>query len=513
LLLLLISILCCLLGVLYIYLTQVYIYWKKRGVPFLEPSFPAGNVMELILAKRTIAEVYNDFYQNLSGHKFAGLYQIQRPVLIIMDPDLIKNILVKDFEHFQDHGLPFDEDFDPLGANLFMLNGNKWKNLRSKLSPTFTSGRLKMMFQTLFECGQELERYFEKPANVEDILDVKEILARFTTDVIASCAFGIHCNCLRNPDAEFRRWGRKIFEPSLNRNLRDILYFMVPQLAIALRIPNTPPGISKFFMKVVEETVGYRERNNVTRNDFMQLLIQLKNQGYLETDNQDNEKVQSHTTLSAKELAAQIFVFFAAGFETSATTMSFCLYELALNLDIQDRLRNEIDTVLKKREGSVTYEDIQEMKYLDKVISETLRKYPPLGILNRECTKRYEIPGTNVILEKGIQVVIPTMGMHYDPQYFPEPEKFDPERFSEEAKSTRHHYAYLPFGEGPRICIGMRFGLLQTKVGLVSALSKYEFHVCEETAVPLAFDPKSFILCPVGGIKLQIRNRKEVQQK
>jgi len=75
-------------------------------------------------------------------------------------------------------------------------------------------------------------------------------------------------------------------------------------------------------------------------------------------------------------------------------------------------------------------------------------------ILNRECTKRYKIPGTNVILEKGIQVVIPTMGMHYDPQYFPKPEKFDPERFSEEAKSKRHHYAYLPFGEGPRICIG-----------------------------------------------------------
>ena len=79
-----------------------------------------------------------------------------------------------------------------------------------------------------------------------------------------------------------------------------------------------------------------------------------------------------------------------------------------------------------------------------------------MPILNRECTKRYQIPGTNVILEKGIQVVIPTMGIHYDPQYFPEPEKFDPERFSEEAKSKRHHYVYLPFGGGPRICIGKK---------------------------------------------------------
>jgi len=272
-------------------------YWKKRGIPFLEPSFPAGNAWEMILAKKTIGEVYNGVYQKFSGHKFVGLYHIHRPALFVMDPDLIKNIFVKDFEHFQDHGFPFDEDVDPLGANLFMLNGEKWKNLRAKLSPTFTSGRLKMMFQTLFECGQELEKYYKEPANVEDILDVKEVLARFSTDVIASCAFGIQCNCLKNPDAEFRRWGRKIFDPSFNQNLRDMLYFMIPHLAIALRIPNTKPDVSKFFMKVVEETVGYRERNNITRNDFMQLLIQLKNQGYLETDSQDNEKSQSEYQL------------------------------------------------------------------------------------------------------------------------------------------------------------------------------------------------------------------------
>jgi hypothetical protein len=153
------------------------------------------------------------------------------------------------------------------------------------------------MFHTVVECGQELEKYFEEPANREDVLDVKEVLARFTTDVIASCAFGIQCNCLRNPDAEFRRWGRKTFEPSLNQNLRDIINFMMPRLAIALRIANIPSDISKFFMKVVDETVAYRERNSVTRDDFMQLLIQLKNHGYLDTDIQDNEKVQSEYCL------------------------------------------------------------------------------------------------------------------------------------------------------------------------------------------------------------------------
>jgi cytochrome P450 family 6 len=281
------------LGVIYLYFTYVYTYWKKRKVPFLGPRFPTGNALDIILSRRTMGEIYKNFYRKFSGYKFAGLYQIHRPVLLLVDPDLIKNILVRDFGHLQDHGFPVDEDNDPLNASLLRLNGDKWKTLRSKLSPTFAVGKLKMMFQTLVECGHELEKYFEEPANREDIIELKEILARFTTDVIASCAFGIQCNCLRNPDAEFRRWGRKLFEPSVNQNLRDILYFMVPTLAISLKIAITPPDISNFYMKMIKETVEYRERNNISRNDFMQLLIQLKNRGYLDTNNQGNGKCQS----------------------------------------------------------------------------------------------------------------------------------------------------------------------------------------------------------------------------
>jgi len=94
------------------------------------------------------------------------------------------------------------------------------------------------------------------------------------------------------------------------------------------------------------------------------------------------------------------------------------------------------------------------MTYLDKVVAEILRKYPPLPMLNRECSKPYKIPGTDTVLEKGIPVFIPVTALHYDPNYYPEPERFDPERFSDEEKQKRHHYVYLPFGEGPRICIG-----------------------------------------------------------
>jgi cytochrome P450 family 6 len=180
-----------------------------------------------------------------------------------------------------------------------------------------------------------------------------------------------------------------------------------------------------------------------------------------------------------------------------------------LHQDIEDRLLEEIDVVLEKHDGKITYEGIQEMEYLDKVVSETLRKYPPIPNLHRECTKDYKIPGTDVVLEKGITTFIPVLALHYDPKYYPEPERFDPERFNEEEKAKRHHYVYLPFGEGPRLCIAMRFGLMQIKVGLVSLLSKYQFSMSKKTPIPLVLDPRSNSLFTKGGMWLQIRKRVE----
>jgi cytochrome P450 family 6 len=407
-----------------------------------------------------------------------------------------------------------NEEIEPLSAHLFSLTGMTWRNLRVRLTPTFTSGKLKMMFQRLVECGQELERCLEKLGETGDVIEFKDVLARFSTDVISSCAFGIECNCLKNEDAEFRQWGRKIFEPSLKRMVIGILSGIAPVVLDTLKLSTLDSQVSKYFRNMVQETVEYREKNNVKRNDFLQLLIQLKTKGLLDdeekTEDQNNETNKNTETaegMSMNCLAAQAFVFFIAGFETSSTTMTFCLYELAISPDIQEVLRNEIDTVLEKHDGNISYEAIQEMTYLDKVVAETLRKHPPVPMLTRKCSRPYKIPGSDIVLEKGTRVLIPLASLHHDPKYYPEPDRFDPERFSDEEKQKRHHYVYLPFGEGPRNCIGMRFGLMQTKVGLVSLLSKYEISVSEKTPIPLEIDTKSFTLAPRGGMWLNIKRR------
>ncbi|PNF31791.1 putative cytochrome P450 6a14 [Cryptotermes secundus] len=505
----------CVLSVVYAYFKWSFTYWKKRNVPYVEPCFPFGNFKEVALMRKEFGYVIRDIYTRLEGHRYGGVYIISRPRLFLLDPDLIKDVLVKDFSTFHDRGVYMNEETAPLSGHLFSLPGKRWRNLRIKLTPTFTSGKMKMMFQRLVECGDELKLCLENIAGRGEVIEVKDILARFSTDVISSCAFGIECNCLNNDDAEFRQWGRKIFEPSIQRIIIGILSAVAPVVLDKLKLSIFDSDVSKYFLKMVQETVEYREKNNVKRNDFMQLLIQLKEKGSLDSEQgaEDRSEEEMNGTcetadgLSMNSLAAQAFVFFLAGFETSSTTMTFCLYEMSVNPDIQERLRTEIDMVLEKHDGKLSYEAVQEMSYLDKVVSETLRKYPPLPTVNRESSKKYKIPETDIVLDTGTRVFIPVIGLHHDPKYYPEPDRFDPERFSEEEKQKRHHYVYLPFGEGPRICIGMRFGLMQTKVGLVSLLSKYQFSVSKKTPVPLMFDPRSFILAPAGGMWLQIKKR------
>ncbi|KAL9708001.1 hypothetical protein quinque_011519 [Culex quinquefasciatus] len=229
----------------------------------------------------------------------------------------------------------------------------------------------------------------------------------------------------------------------------------------------------------------------------MDLLIKLKNVEPLE------EGSDNLGPLTFNEIAAQAFLFFLAGFETSSTTLSYCMYELARNSDIQDKARKSVSEVLKQH-GSMSYEAVQDMKYLECCINESLRKYPPVANIFRDITMNYKVPNSGVILEKGYRVAIPVYGIHHDPEYYPDPETFNPDRFTPEQSTKRHPMAFLPFGEGPRNCIGLRFGMLQTKVGLAYLLQKFRFKPTARTPSPLKIAPSNVIMSPEGGLWLKV---------
>lgn len=143
------------------------------------------------------------------------------------------------------------------------------------------------------------------------------------------------------------------------------------------------------------------------------------------------------------------------------------------------------------------------LNYFD--IIEALRKYPPVSVINRMARNDYNVPGTNHVIEKGTAVFIPSFAIQRDPDYYPDPEKFDPDRFENEEVKRRHPMAWLPFGEGPRNCIGLRFGMMQSRIGLVTLLKNFEFSLSSTTVQPLTFISNSFVLIPEGGVFLKLK--------
>lgn len=145
-----------------------------------------------------------------------------------------------------------------------------------------------------------------------------------------------------------------------------------------------------------------------------------------------------------------------------------------------------------------------------KFIAETLRKYPVLSVLTRGCVQEYQIPGTDVKIEKGVEVMVPVLALHRDERYYEEPLKFNPDRFNAEnmIETNQTSRPYYPFGDGPRTCIAMRLGQIQAKVGLVLMLQhcRYELHD-ELKNDELKFDPTQFLLSPLGGLCLRIFQR------
>uniref|UniRef100_A0A1B6ED32 Cytochrome P450 n=1 Tax=Clastoptera arizonana TaxID=38151 RepID=A0A1B6ED32_9HEMI len=222
-----------------------------------------------------------------------------------------------------------------------------------------------------------------------------------------------------------------------------------------------------------------------------------------------NANKKDNMILDDKHIASNLYMFFIAGFETVSNTLSNILVELAANIKVQERLREEVT----REDGKLTYDVINNMAYMKKVVSETLRKYPPVINVARECTKVYHIPGSDVTLEKGTMVTIPVYAIQNDPQYFDNPQEFNPERFSDENKQNIRKGTYLPFGNGPRNCIGMRFALLELHLATASLVSRYKFTLSPKMKYPMEFDKSSIFLKAKGGVWLRMERLKDNSHK
>lgn len=209
---------------------------------------------------------------------------------------------------------------------------------------------------------------------------------------------------------------------------------------------------------------------------------------------------------------AQCITFFLAGFNALSLSPSFLVHELVVNPDIQHRLFEEIEEAHRNRNGAAfTFDVLQNMKYLDQVLSEALRRWTLAVVTDRSVNKPYVLEssdGSKVQLNVGDGIWFPVDAIHMDPKYYPNPEIFDPERFSDENKGNIQSGTYFPFGVGPRNCIGSRFALLGVKAIVYHLILNFKLEMSEHTQHPLKLrNGPSANLIPEKGFWANIRAR------
>ncbi|GBM46364.1 Cytochrome P450 3A8 [Araneus ventricosus] len=391
-------------------------YWKKRGVPHVPRKNFFARLYEM--NKKGMAGLVKDLGLSKLGRVY-GTFEGSKPVVIVTDPDLLRDILVKDF-----HVFPYrrvSNIGDPVADSVVMnLTGDDWKRVRTIITPAFTSKRMRQ--------GATIFKFRRREA-------------------------------IKAPDNMGKEGLQSAFKSLLEEN-RDITEDETDRFGSIISNGIAPP-------------------------------------------------TQKYKKLSETELLAQCVLFFLVGYETTATVLTFSAYSLAVNPEWQEKLIKEVDEAFEKH-SEMSYDSVRDMKILDAVVSETLRMHPPLASTERAAVEDYELGNTGVLVEKGMHVLIPIYGMHYDPEFFEDPEIFKPERFMDFSDPKHPQYAYLPFGMGPRNCLGMRFALLEIKVCLANLLHRYRLKPHSSTKVPLEYK-KGLVLLTVTELPLILEKRTDVK--
>lgn len=476
---------------LYKWSTSTFDYWKKRNVPTPYKPLPlVGNLGRVVTNDLNIGYLWKKMCDENLHERFFGFYMTRKPVLILNDADLIMQVMLKEFSLFNDKGFDPDTEFDMILNNLFFVTGSKWKFQRNKFAPAFTTGKLKSMFSQINQSSSSFVTYLMKLSTNKNSLEVnlKTSIEDLFTDIVCKCILGLNMHSIENPDKEYKEIQCATLKPNWRLHVKQVFLFLSPFIDRKIRI--TDKHIEDWFYGFAQQNVKVRTENKIQRNDLLQTLINVYSE-YHKID------VKSTEYFGLRQLAANIFVFIVAGFETSALTTTFFLHKMALYPEVQERLRREIlDVRASKENGTLDYEDFKKMPYLRMVLNEILRMYPVLPMYMRRSLVPYNIPDSDVCLDAGTYIMVPTIAIHYSPKYWKDPHAFDPERFSEENKDSIVPGSFIPFNEGPRQCIGMRFAYLQMNSAICEILSHFEIKRNSKTVEHTDFVVGSMVMVP-----------------
>lgn len=489
--------------------------FTRLGIPHIKPHLIYGS-MHTLRGKDLATEVIGKWLKEYG--KVFGYFIGSKPNVVVGDLDLMRQVLVKDFHNFSNRP-KLAIEAQPVMDTLVGLRDQRWKDIRSVLTPTFSMVKMKQMIGIMNTRIDEFLGIITNSSLKDEPLEFYGLFQGLTLDVISECVLAMKTNCQRdqNGDQLFAAV-RSFLTHAMNPAIHLAIYFNVfgkalsfisNQLAFSGRMTNMIVSHLKTVLKIRRKDLSKRYI------DVLQLMLEADSQpetsanGVHDSNNTSNSRKEiSKKNLTDDEIIANAWVFLLAGFETTANSMTSTAYLLACNPDVQEKLYQELCEHIEDGSQSVSYETVNKLTYLDQVFSEALRVYPPVvTFITRDTNEDFQLG--DYFIPSDTNVLIPIWQIHHDPELWPDPYKFDPERFSPEVKASenRHPMSYIPFGAGPRGCVGIRFAQLEAKLAIARLVRCFRLETCAETPIPLTFVMPTVTHIPAKGVMLKTIQR------
>lgn len=364
------------------------------------------------------------------------------------------------------------------GNGIFLSEGDFHRKQRKLMAPAFHPRHIVSYAETMTHYCEQLQQRWKDG----DVIDLDKEMIAVTMSITGKTLF----------DAD-------VFDETdtLSQDLATALEYTTTILTSPLRPPiSWPTPYNRRIRQAGQRTAGRllqminerRRADKIERNDFLSILL--------------NARDDDGQPMSDVQLMDECLTLFGAGYESSSATMSWAWYLLCQHPDIYQKVQEEVDRVLQGRTPS--YADLEQLPYCLQVLKETLRIYPPITSWMREALQDLEIAGYAV--PKGRTILIASYVLHHRSDYFPHPERFDPERFTREREKQLPHYAYIPFGAGPRICIGNYYALMETHLLLATLAQRVTFALLPGQKIGFDMN-KTFSLRPSGKIQAIVHRR------
>lgn len=478
----------------HLYMTRNFGKWEKKyGFKGIKPVPFFGTEKDFLMATKPLNDTVLDKYHAFEGHKFGVMYQGSRPAIFVRDLELLKNICFTDFDHFTDF---FDSGIESVvDNNLFFVTGEKWKKSKVALSMVFRNKHVKDVLPKInISINKTLNQLESFTKTGEDIRFDNDIVDIFLLDAVGHAVCGVDFGVTKDPNNEISQMTQRLNSSAW----RFLLLNIAPGLMTTFGIQVFDPTATNYLDKLLRQLLKEHKDKKIF-DDLMGVLVKVK----LDVDAKKttlSTTGEDYIPLTDEMILSSCMQFFFDGVVTMATMINTAVYYLAQNPDMQEKAYEEIQNVLGDRMSSpdsekfedlpeITDNDLLEMKFIDQVFYEASR-LGAFPFIFRNCTKDYPMPGTDFVVPKGTPMFIPIIGFHTDPKYFPEPEKFIPERFAPENKDKLVKGAYCPFGQGPRMCLGMTFIRMEGKAFLANLIRNYKIHESEKTIKKLDWEPE-----------------------